>query len=407
MIRDLMIGGASVEDTLTLWASSLRDVKQRIRRLFTQERVAASAGQFLDGLLGDEPRKTGWMRAEAAGDPGPWRQQAILGRGQWEADALRDIVCEYALETLADEDAVLVIDETGFLKQGKASCGVARQYTGSAGKITNCQIGVFAAYVSRHGHAFTDRALYLPKEWTDDPARLKAAHVPSDVGFATKPKMARQMIARAIAAKVPFSFVAADSVYGTGETENLLRKAGKGYVLGVASNHVFRSWGKPQPVAGTAAAIAQSLPKKAWRRLPSGEGTKGPRWHDWAYLELADLDAREYNDDLAGEWTRGLLIRRNSADGSLAFFSTWCPKGTSMQKLVSVEGHRWAIEDSFETAKNELGLDHNESRSWHGWHRHVSLVMLAFSMMAVVRHRANTGQLSKKKRPRPRPKHRS
>ncbi|SCB51565.1 DDE superfamily endonuclease [Bradyrhizobium yuanmingense] len=185
-----MIGGASVEDTLTLWASSLRDAKQRIRPLFTQERVAASAGQFLDGLLGNEPRKTGWMRAEAAGDPGPWRQQAILGRGQWDADALRDIVREYALETLGDEDAVLVIDETGFLKQGKTSCGVARQYTGSAGKITNCQIGVFASYVSRHGHAFIDRALYLPKEWTDDPARLKAAHVPSDEGFATKPKIA-------------------------------------------------------------------------------------------------------------------------------------------------------------------------------------------------------------------------
>jgi SRSO17 transposase len=407
MIRDLMIGGALVEDTLTLWASALRDVKQRIRPLFTQERVSASAGQFLDGLLGNEQRKTGWMRAEAAGDAGPWRQQAILGRGQWDADALRDIVHEYALETLGDEDAVLVIDETGFLKQGKASCGVARQYTGSAGKITNCQIGVFACYVSRHGHAFIDRALYLPKEWTDDPARLKAAHVPSDVGFATKPKMARRMIARAIAAKVPFSFVAADSVYGTGEVETLLRKAGKGYVLGVASNHVFRSWGKQQPVAGTASAIAQSLPTKAWRRLPSGEGTKGPRWHDWVYLELADLDASEYNDDLAGEWTRGLLIRRNIADGSLAFFSTWCPKGTSMQKLVSVEGHRWAIEDSFETAKNELGLDHNETRSWHGWHRHVSLVMLAFAMMAVIRHRANTGPSPKKTRPWSRPKHRS
>jgi SRSO17 transposase len=390
MIRDLMIGGVSVEDTLTLWASSLRDAKQRIRPLFTQERVAASAGQFLDGLLGNEPRKTGWMRAEAAGDSGPWRQQAILGRGQWDADALRDIVREYTLEPLGDEDAVLVIDETGFLKQGKASCGVARQYTGSAGKITNCQIGVFAAYVSRHGHAFIDRALYLPKEWTDDSARLQAAHVPSDVGFATKPKIARRMIARAIAAKVPFSFVAADSVYGTGEIESLLRRAGKGYVLGVASNHVFHSWGKQQSIAGTASMIAQSLPKKAWRHLPSGEGTKGPRWHDWAYLELADLHASEYNDDLAGEWTRGLLIRRNIADGSLAFFSTWCPKGTSMQKLVSVEGHRWAIEDSFETAKNELGLDHNETRSWHGWHRHVSLVMLAFAMMAVIRHRANT-----------------
>jgi SRSO17 transposase len=407
MIRDLMTGGASVEDTLTLWASSLRDVKQRIRRLFTQQRVAASAWQFLDGLLGNEPRKTGWMRAEAAGDPGPWRQQAILGRGQWDAAALRDIVREYALETLADEDAVLVIDETGFLKQGKASCGVARQYTGSAGKITNCQIGVFASYVSRHGHAFIDRALYLPKEWTDEPARLKAAHVPSDVGFATKPKIARRMIARAIAAKVPFSFVAADSVYGTGEVETLLRKAGKGYVLGVASNHVFRSWGKQQPVAGSASTIAQSLPKKAWRRLSSGEGTKGPRWHDWAYLELADLEASAYKDDLAGEWTRGLLIRRNIADGSLAFFSTWCPKGTPMQKLVSVEGHRWAIEDSFETAKNELGLDHNETRSWHGWHRHACLVMLAFAMMAAIRHRANIGPSPKKTRRRLRRKHRS
>jgi SRSO17 transposase len=407
MIRDLMIGGASVENTLALWASSLRDAKQRIRPLFTQERVAASAWQFLDGLLGNEPRKTGWMRAEAAGDPGPWRQQAILGRGRWDADALRDIVREYALEALGDADAVLVIDETGFLKQGKASCGVARQYTGSAGKITNCQIGVFASYVSRHGHAFIDRALYLPKEWTDESARLKAAHVPTDVSFATKPKIARRMIARAIAAKVPFSFVAADSVYGTGEIETLLRKAGKGYVVGVASNHVFRSWGKQQPVAGTASAIAQGLPKKAWHRLSSGEGTKGPRWHDWAYLELADLDAGEYNDDLAGEWTRGLLIRRNIADGSLAFFSTWCPNGTSMQKLVSVEGHRWAIEDSFETAKNELGLDHNETRSWRGWHRHVSLVMLVFAMMAVIRYRANTGPLLKKTSQRPRPKHRS
>ena len=164
--------------------------QELIRPLFTQERVATNAGLFLEGLLGDEPRKTGWMRAEAAGDPGPWRQQAILGRGDWDADALRDIVRDYIIEHLADDDAVLVIDETGFLKQGKASCGVARQYTGSAGKITNCQIGVFATYVSRHGHAFIDRALYLPKEWTDDRNRLEAAYVPADVGFATKPKLA-------------------------------------------------------------------------------------------------------------------------------------------------------------------------------------------------------------------------
>src|ERR1700684_2847125 len=214
MIQDMMSGGASVEDTLELWASSLRDVKGRIRPLFTQDRVAASAGDFLDVLLGNEPRKTGWMRAEAAGDPGPWRQQAILGRRDWDADALCDIVRGYVIEHLADDDAVLVIDETGFLKQGRASCGVGRQYTGSAGKITNCQIGVFAAYVSRRGHAFIDRALYLPKAWTDNSARMATARVPDGTGFATKPGLAVKMIERAIATDVPFAWVAADSVHG-------------------------------------------------------------------------------------------------------------------------------------------------------------------------------------------------
>lgn len=381
--------GASIETTLELWASSLRDVKARMRVLFTQERVAASANLFLDGLLGEERRKTGWMRAEAAGDPGPWRQQAILGRGRWDADALRDIVREYVVGNLATAEAVLVIDETGFLKQGKASCGVSRQYTGSAGKITNCQIGVFASYVSAHGHAFIDRALYLPKSWTSDPAKLAAAHVPETVAFATKPALAVEMIQRALAADVPFSWVAADAVYGVGDIEGALRRACKGYVLGVKSDHYFGSWaGKPM-VAGKAEEIAHALAPDAWQRLSAGEGTKGARLHDWAYCELADLDADEYDETKSGLWTRGLLIRRNISDGDLAFFTTWCPAGTAIQTLVSVEGHRWAIEDSFETAKNELGLNHNETRSWHGWHRHVSLVMLAFAMMAVIRYRAN------------------
>jgi len=204
MIQSSWTGFASVEATLELLASSLRDVKTRLRPLFAQERTAWHAGLFLDGLLGGEPRKTGWMRAEAAGDPGPWRQQALLGRDRWDADALRDLVREYVVEHLADGDAVLVIDETGFLKQGKASCGVARQYTGSAGKITNCQIGVFAAYVSRHGHAFIDRALYLPKAWAEDPARLRATSVPEGTGFATKPQLAVRMIERALATGLPF-----------------------------------------------------------------------------------------------------------------------------------------------------------------------------------------------------------
>src|SRR4029453_11177796 len=259
-----------------------------------------------------------------------------------------------------------------------------------AGKITNCQIGVFAAYVSRHGQAFIDRALYLPKAWTDDPARLAAAHVPPEITFATKPRLALAMIERAITAKVPFAWVAADSVYGMGEIETALRRAGKGYVLGVNSTHPFTSWGSKPPVAGTAEAIAQALPASAWARLSAGEGTKGPRLYDWVYLELADLEAAEYSDGSSGLWTRGLLIRRSIADGELAFFSTWCPAGTGIGTLVKVEGHRWAIEDGFETAKNELGLDHNETRSWHGWHRHVSLVMLAFAMLAVIRQHANT-----------------
>jgi len=380
---------ASLETTLALWASSLREVKSRIGPLFTQDRVAASAGLFLDGLLGPERRKTGWMRAEAAGDPGPWRQQAVLGRGRWKADALRDIVREYALETLADTDATLVIDETGFLKQGKASCGVARQYTGSAGKITNCQIGVFAAYVSRHGHALIDRALYLPKAWADDAARRAAAHVPPEIRFATKPRLAVGMIERAIAVEVPFAWVTADSIHGVGEIEMMLRRAGKGYGLGVNSNSQFNSWGTEPAVAGNAEAIAQTLDASAWQRLSAGDGTQGARLYDWAYLELANLEVDEFSPDLGGTWTRGLLIRRNLSDQSLAYFTTWCPVGTTIETLVAVEGHRWAIEDSFETAKTELGLDHNETRSWHGWQRHVSLVMLAFAMLASIRHHVN------------------
>ena len=383
------MAGASFEAMPELWASSLRAAKAWMRPVFERERMARSAGLFLDGLLGAERRKTGWMRAEAAGDPGPWRQQAVLGRGRWDADALRDVVREYALETLADPDAVLVVDETGFLKQGKASCGVARQYTGSAGKITNCQIGVFAAYVSRHGHAFIDRALYLPKGWTEAAARRAAAHIPDAVGFATKPRIARGMVERAIAAGVPFSWVAADTVYGVGAVEMALRRAGKGYVLGVTGAHHVRSWGVLPLVAGTAEEVAAGLPPTAWRRLSAGEGTKGPRLHDWAYLELAHLGADEYAAGATGLWTRGLLMRRHLADGGVAYFSTWCPAGTPIGALVAVEGRRWAIEDAFETAKNELGLDHNETRSWHGWHRHVSLVMLAFAVLAVARHRAN------------------
>src|SRR5215218_6889192 len=292
MIRRSWMMGGSVEATLELWASSLRDVKGRMRPLFQQDRMAASAGLFLDALLGPERRKTGWMRAEAAGDPGPWRQQALLGRAQWDANTLRDMVRDYVVETLAAPDAVLVVDETGFLKQGRASCGVARQYTGSAGKITNCQIGVFMAYVSGQGHAFIDRALYLPRAWTDDRARRVAAHVPEDVAFTTKPQLARAMIERAIAAGVPFEWVTGDSVYGVGEIEMKLRRAGKGYVLGVNATHPFTSWiGNPRsPVLPRRSqATCPRRPGSACRlvRAARASGCTSGRTASWPISDLA------------------------------------------------------------------------------------------------------------------------
>src|SRR3954463_9326667 len=266
------MSGVAIEDLLELWSAELRKAKAKLSWLIGHPSVVASAAAFLDTLLGAERRKTGWMRAEAAGDTGRWRQQAVLGRSHWDADALRDVVRDYALETLAEGDAVLVIDETGFLKQGKASCGVGRQYTGSAGKITNCQVGVFAAYVSTRGHALIDRHLYLPKDWTGDPKRLAAGHVPEDVTFATKPQLA--IIERAIGAGVPFAWVA-DSVYGVGGVEMALRRAGKGYVLGVASTTQVHSWDKPELVAGTAEGMGVTLPASRWVQLSAGAG--GPR----------------------------------------------------------------------------------------------------------------------------------
>ena len=222
---------------------------------------------------------------------------AILGRGSWDADAFCELVRDYALETLADDDAVLVVDETGFLKQGKASCGVARQYTGSAGKITNCQIGVFACYASRHGHAFIDRRLYLPKEWTDAPARMKAARVPKDMCFATKPQLARKMIAQAIVAKVPFSFVAADSVYGTGDIEAMLRKAGKGYVLGIASNHQIRSGARRRSLSTPLATLRRAFlarPGDDCQRAtaPKGRGCMIGPISNWPTSRLETTTAR-------------------------------------------------------------------------------------------------------------------
>lgn len=228
--------------------------------------------------------------------------------------------------------------------------------------------------------------------------------MPEGTAFATKPAIAAGMLRWAVAAEVPFAWVAADSVYGTWELEDALRRAGKGYVLGVTGSHQVKAWDLPVPAEGTAAKVAGALPPEAWARLPAGQGTKGPRLYDWAYLELAHLGPGTISGpEGLGTWTRGLLVRRVLGDGALAYFAIWCPKGTPLATLALVEGRRWAIEDAFETAKTELGLDHNETRSWHGWHRHVTLVMLAFALLAVVRHKADALTPPQKTRSRVRP----
>jgi SRSO17 transposase len=375
------------------------EIKQRIRPLFKQERVARNVGLFLEGLLGDEQRKTGWMRAEAAGDPGPWGQQAILGRRDWDADALCDIVRGYVIEQLADDDAVQVIDETGFLKR----TSVVRS-------------GAAIHGFGRQDHELPDRCvrvLRLPpwpcvhrsRAVSSETIDRRSGSAESRL-CASRCRLCNQTKAcnenaraRHCRASVPFRWVAGDTVYGVGDIEQQLRRAAKGFVLGVRSAHVFRSWGKRRSVAGKAEDIAWAQPVSGWKRLSAGTGTKGSRLHDWCYLELADLETEASNDTNEGLWTRGLLVRRHIADGDLAFFTTWCPAGTSLETLVAVEGHRWAIEDSFETAKNEFGFDHTESRTWQGWHRHVSLVMLAFAMMAAIRHRANPPSPKKNQAP--------
>jgi SRSO17 transposase len=318
---------ATVE-LVEIWEKAREEIQERMKPLFTQKRVLRSAEKFLESLLGNEPRKTGWMRAEAAGDKGPWRQQAILGRGRWEADELCEVIREYVVENFGEEEGILAIDETGFLKKGKASCGVGSQYTGSVGKVTNCQIGVFAAYVSSKGHAFIDRKLYLPKEWTQDKSRRKATSIPSEEEFASKPIIAKKMIKGAIEANVPFFWVVADSVYGTYEVTKTLEESGKGYVIGTTSRRQYCLWDdKAKGVYQTTAGeIASSLPARQWKRLSAGKGTKGPRLYDWAYIQWKDREFSDGNKNHTKLWTPGLLIRRNIEDQTFSYYTTYSPR---------------------------------------------------------------------------------
>jgi SRSO17 transposase len=360
------------------WARGLDGLIERIAPRFRRVEPRRRAVAYLKGLLAPVERKNGWQLAEAAGDARPDGMQDFLARMLWDADLVRDDLRAYVVEHLGDAGAVLVLDETGFLKKGTKSVGVQRQYSGTAGRIENCQIGVFLGYASRHGHALIDRALYLPERWARDRERRHTAGVPEAVSFATKPQLGREMLARAFAAGVPCAFVVGDSVYGADSAlRRTIETSGHGYVLAVTSAQHLGC----KPVVNW----LEDVPARAWRRLSAGEGSKGPRLYDWAYLP--------YRAETAPGWRKGLLIRRKiGKPDKFTFYLALAPEATTLSELVRIAGMRWTIEACFEAAKGEVGLDHYEVRSWTGWHRHITLAMLAHAYLTVVRQAAAGGR---------------
>ena len=362
--------------SLLSWDGELSALKERISAVFRRRELKETAGAFVDGLLSGIERKTGWLLAERAGLERPYRMQSVLGRSRWDAEALRDAVRDYALEALGDADGVLVVDETGFVKKGKHSVGVARQYSGTAGRIENCQVGVFLAYASRFGQALIDRRLYLPQAWAEDGARRAKAQVPEDVAFATKPRIACDLIAAALDTGMPCAWVLADALYGSdSRLRRMLEQRGQAYVLAVRSNHCLRFVQDGGLTQTDPETLADALDADAWTTHAAGEGAKGLRLYDWARIALSGVcDA---------DWERWILIRRSQRDPTKrAYYLVFAPAGTPLAELAGAAGLRWTIEECFQRTKDDLGLDHCEARSWHGWHRHMSLCMAAAAFLA-------------------------
>jgi SRSO17 transposase len=363
------------------WAAQFERLCERIGPRFARPEVRRRAAAFVRGLLGDVVRKNGWQLAEHAGETTPDGMQRLLTTTRWDADALRDDVRAYVVEQLGDPGGVLVVDETGFLKKGGKSAGVQRQYSGTAGRIENCQVGVFLTYASTKGRALIDRELYLPKEWAADPGRRAEAHVPEQVTFQTKPQLAQQMLTRALDAQVPAGWVTADEVYGgDARLRAFLEEHDLAYVLAVKATQPLWAHGEQGPAELPARELVAGLPARAWRRLSAGDGAKGPRVYDWARVELTrpGWPGR-------GFW---LLARRRLSDGELAFYACFGPARTTLAELVGVAGIRWAVEECFQAGKGQVGLDHYQVRRYDAWYRYVSLALVAQGFLAAVRAHA-------------------
>jgi SRSO17 transposase len=363
---------ADIEE-VRAWAAGLEALHARIAGRFARAQPRRRALAYLRGLLGAVTPKNGWQLAEHAGETTPDGMQRLLATADGNPDLVRDDLRADVVEHLGDPAAVLVVDETGLCKKGTTSVGVQRQYSGTAAKVDNCQLGVFLAYASAKGRAFIDRELYLPRSWTNDPARYRAARVPTHVGFQTKPQLARVMVERALDAGVPAAWVTADEVDGGDPAlGRFLEDRDLSYVLAVKGSEPL---GTATQESATAAQVAASVPVEQWVACSAGHGAKGRRLYDWARIQLAAPAARGCQ--------RWLLVRRSRRDGELAFYACFGRAVTSLVGLVRVAGTRWAVEDGFQQAKTEVGLDHYEVRRWPGWYRHITLAWLAHAFLVV------------------------
>jgi len=370
-------------EEVAAWAAGLEALHARIANHFARTEPRQRVLAYLQGLLSSVERKNGWQLAEQAGDPTPDGMQRLLATYRWDAEQVRDDLRAYVVEQLGDEAAVLVVDETGFLKKGTKSVGVQRQYSGTAGRIENCQIGVFLAYASHKGRAFIDRELYLPKEWTADRGRCDEAGVPETAEFHTKGQVARTMLERAFAAAVPAGWVTGDEVYGSdGALRRWLEAEHRSYVLAVRANEYLWTWHADHaPSQEAVGVIAARLPADAWTRLSAGDGAKGPRLYDWALLPQQRA--------LEPGWGAWLLVRRSLSEPTeLAYYVVFAPRETTRATMVQVAGQRWAIEEVIEAAKGEVGLDEYEVRRWVGWYRHITLALLAHAYLAATQAQA-------------------
>ncbi|MGA5341832.1 IS701 family transposase [Streptomyces variabilis] len=346
----------------------------RITGRFGRVEPRTAARGYLLGLLSNVERKNCWQLAEQAGLARPGAMQRLLRYARWDADAVRDDLRAYAADHLGTDDAVLIVDETGFVKKGRASAGVQRQYTGTAGRIENSQVGVFLAYATSRGRALIDRRLYLPEQsWCGDAERRQAAGIPDEVRFATKPRLAWEMIAAALdtGVEAPWVTVTGDEAYGQDpQLRAALEKRGTGYVMAVACSTRVRINSGRTPIR--ADTVADRLPATAWQRHSAGAGAKGPRFYDWAWIHIGTGEHRH------------LLVRRNRTSGELAFYLCWSPAGVALAELVRVAGVRWSVEECFQAAKGQVGLDHYQVRNWTSWHRHITLAMLALAFLTAV-----------------------